>query len=300
MSAENDAFDQLGLPGPAISSKHSLRVLPLLLAAVTLIVTLLCAFWVRSEFTATQRELSLERAKGAERDIAIAQLDDALSRSEQKLKALENRLSQQSLFSPPNNLAEVIRVVGNSVVDVYCERDQSSGTGFAMEIEPLLDGYSTVIVTNHHVVEACWDSESVVEVRLGDNYSKVVEGVIRGVDEVNDLALLEIDPHVEPIKEASEFAEPGWWSMALGNPYDSTFQIALNRFVSVGFIGAVYDGYFNYTTAQINSGNSGGPLVNSRGELIGINTYGVVGQKDGIWNIAVDSSILCEELRSCK
>ena len=299
MSAEDGISEQLGLPEPVDSSRRSSRLLSRLLAAVLLTVTLVCAFWVRSEFTESQRNLRLEQARGAERDVAIAQLDDALIRSEQSLKAIQNRIAQQSLFSPPNNLAEVIRVVGNSVVDVYCERDRSGGTGFAMEIEPTLEGYSTVIVTNHHVVEACWDSESIVEVRLGENYSKLVEGVITGIDEANDIALIEIGPRIEPIKEAETFAEPGWWSMAMGNPYDSTFRISLNRFVSVGYIGAVYDEYFNYTTAQINSGNSGGPLVNSRGELIGINTYGVVGQKDGIWNIAVDSSILCEELLNC-
>lgn len=299
MSTESEHDEQPGSPEPEIPPKRSLRVWPLFLAAMLLTATLLYAFWVRSEFTASQRELNLEQARGVERDVAIAQLDDELTRSEQSLKALQNKVAQQSLFSPPNDLAEVIRVVGNSVVDVYCDRDRSGGTGFAMDIEPLLDGYSTVIVTNHHVVEACWNSDSAVEVRLGENYSKVVEGVITGVDEANDLALIEISPRIEPIKEAEAFAEPGWWSMAVGNPYDSTFRITLNRFVSVGYIGAVYDEYFNYTTAQINSGNSGGPLVNSRGELIGINTYGVVGQKDGIWNIAVDSSILCEELLNC-
>jgi S1-C subfamily serine protease len=69
--------------------------------------------------------------------------------------------------------------------------------------------------------------------------------------------------------------------------------------VSIGYIGKVYDEYFNYTTAQINPGNSGGPLVNSRGELIGINTFGTRTQREGIWNIAVDSSILCESILKC-
>jgi hypothetical protein len=74
----------------------------------------------------------------------------------------------------------------------------------------------------------------------------------------------------------------------------------LDRYVSIGYIGSVLDGYFNYTSATLNRGNSGGPLVNSRGELIGINTFATSGLDNGVWNIAVDSDILCEKLYNCE
>ena len=128
---------------------------------------------------------------------------------------------------------------------------------------------------------------------MGIDFQKRVSGVITSVDSTNDLAIIEIDPFIQPLVEATEFAKPGWWSMAIGNPYDSVFDLTLGRFVSTGIIGAVYDDYFNYTTAIINRGNSGGPLVNSSGQLVGINTFASKSQADGIWNIAVDSDVLC-------
>jgi serine protease DegS len=88
--------------------------------------------------------------------------------------------------------------------------------------------------------------------------------------------------------------------MAVGNPVDSDLEATLNRYVSIGYIGYVYDGYYNYTGATLNRGNSGGPLVNSRGELIGINTYATSGIDDGVWNIAIDSAVLCENLYKCE
>jgi len=109
----------------------------------------------------------------------------------------------------------------------------------------------------------------------------------------------EIDEALPVIPAAETFAEPGWWVMALGTPYDPDLDVVLQNFATFGHIGYVLDYYWNYSSAVINPGNSGGPLVNSRGELIGINTLGGASTEDGIWSVAVDSDILCEELLDC-
>lgn len=206
----------------------------------------------------------------------------------------------QSLFKAPDDLEGLIEIVGKSVVDIGCDFDGSGGTGFAIADEPLTEGYATTIVTNYHVIEGCFENDVKVFVYTGEDFETKLTALIAGTDPENDLAILEISETIAPLVEAEFLAERGWWSMAIGNPYDQDIDATLNRYVSIGYIGYVYGGYYNYTSATLNKGNSGGPLVNSRGELIGINTYASSGMDDGVWNIAIDSKVLCENLYDCE
>lgn len=204
----------------------------------------------------------------------------------------------EDLFVPPADLGVLIEQVANSVVDISC--GDTGGTGFAMNIETEVPGSATVIVTNHHVVEPCWESKQQVRVRYGDVMDQETQGTIVSVDEDNDLALLEIEPKLPFLPESENYAARGWWTMAMGNPVEPDLNVILERYVTIGHIGYVYDQYYNFTSATLNKGNSGGPLVNSRGELIGINTFGSSGGEEGTWNIAVDSAVLCEQLLECE
>ena len=299
---DSKSFQDWASPLPEVSQPDSatrrptaikaIPILALVVAVAALTLGLIQNGALRSDLNG-QRDLLAAQAK------ELAEVKKVSADANSATKRIDSSLKSQSLFAPPRDLNEVIELVGRSVVDIYCDVDGSGGTGFSLDIEPVVQGYATVILTNYHVVEPCWLREQDVEVAIGNDYSNQVVGVITGVDEENDLAIIDIKPIVPPIKEAETFAESGWWSMAMGNPYDATFDIVLDRFVSIGYIGKVYDEYFNYTTAQINPGNSGGPLVNSRGELIGVNTFGTRTQREGIWNIAVDSSILCESILEC-
>ena len=231
----------------------------------------------------------------------IAKLEQKADTESTELQSeVEINTDETSLFAAPDDLDALIKKVGESVVDIYCESgDGSGGTGFAHDDEPVTAGYLTTLVTNHHVIESCWDAGTEVVVYIGDDFETEVMGIIAGVDEENDLALIEIKKRLPLILSAEDFAKPGWWSMAIGNPVDEEIEEVLDRYVSIGYIGFVLDGYYNYTSATLNRGNSGGPLVNSRGELIGINTFATSGLDNGVWNIAVDSDILCEKLYKC-
>jgi len=150
-------------------------------------------------------------------------------------------------------------------------KSESLGSGFIFSE----DGY---ILTNNHVVE---DAEKVT-VTLSDQHHYKAE--IVGTDKETDLAILKIDAdHKLPsIKLGdSDSILVGDWVMAVGNPFP---QLGLDRTVTVGVVsakgrkGLMFGGdmpaYQNYiqTDASINPGNSGGPLVNLKGEAVGVNS----------------------------
>jgi serine protease Do len=146
---------------------------------------------------------------------------------------------------------------------------RATGTGFIIS----KDGF---ILTNNHVVEDAIK----IEVYLYTDDETPYSAKVIGRDALTDSALIQlVDKPSTPLPEArfgdSSQMAPGDWVMAIGNPF------SLAHTVSVGVISAtkrpfqVTDGRSNemlQTDAAINPGNSGGPLLNIRGEVIGINT----------------------------
>jgi serine protease Do len=125
------------------------------------------------------------------------------------------------------------------------------------------------IITNSHVV----DQVDEIEVQLADGQTKKARLV--GADSQVDLAVLKIDnPGVKPLKLAdSDTVQPGDFVLAIGNPF------GFEETVTDGIISSKvrpnrsdFFGGLVQTNAAINPGNSGGPLINLRGEVIGINT----------------------------
>jgi S1-C subfamily serine protease len=202
------------------------------------------------------------------------------------------------LFAPPVDVEELIGRVGRSVVDIEC--GDGGGTGFALDVLPQSAGANTVLVTNFHVIDQCWEDDVVLSVFYGPSLASETAGTVVAADEENDLALIETAPKLPWLTESEMYAKRGWWTMAMGNPSDPDLKVSLDRYVTFGYIGYVLDKYWNYTSATLNRGNSGGPLVNSRGELIGINTLASSGLEEGVWNVAVDSAVLCERLVACE
>ncbi len=132
-----------------------------------------------------------------------------------------------------------------------------------------------IILTNAHVVSGA----DRVTVTLKDG--REFEGVVKGKDEVTDLAVVKVDTSGVDLPVAtlgnSESVRVGDWAIAVGNP------VGLNNTVTLGIISTLTRSSaqvgipdkridFLQTDAAINPGNSGGPLLNERGEVIGINT----------------------------
>jgi serine protease Do len=179
----------------------------------------------------------------------------------------------------------VVEQVQNAVVNISARtRDEdvpwwyqghgfgaSSGSGFFFRE----DGY---ILTNNHVVESAVN----VVVRTATGYE--YDAKVVGTDRETDLAVLKVEPEEEitviPFGD-SDNLKVGDWAIAIGNPFP---QQGLDRSVTVGVISAkgrsnlrfggdtpTYQNYIQ-TDASINPGNSGGPLLNLRGEAIGVNS----------------------------
>ena len=180
-----------------------------------------------------------------------------------------------------NPVVAVAEITGPSVVGVSVTFYEQSFWGELAEGEAegsgviySEDGY---IITNYHVIqEAVNSSNSAVKVTLANK--EEYEAKIVGADETTDLALLKIEATgLTPAKFAdSDKINVGEYAIAIGNPLGKEFAGS----VTVGYISAVNrtitaDGRtYNViqTDAAINPGNSGGALVNSKGEVVGINT----------------------------
>ncbi|WP_338064422.1 DegQ family serine endoprotease [Thermomonas flagellata] len=143
-------------------------------------------------------------------------------------------------------------------------RGVSQGTGFIISA----DGY---VLTNHHVV----DGADSVRVRLADRREFTAKVV--GSDEQSDVALLKIDAKNLPVVRIgdSRTLKPGQWVVAIGSPF------GLDHSVTAGIVSAVgrANPYANQryvpfiqTDVAINRGNSGGPLIDTRGQVVGINS----------------------------
>jgi serine protease Do len=143
-------------------------------------------------------------------------------------------------------------------------RGMSMGSGFVISA----DGY---VLTNHHVVEGADE----VKVTFSDRREFTARVV--GSDEQSDIALLKIDGRGLPFLRTGDARalKPGQWAVAIGSPF------GLDQSVTAGIISAVgrANPYANQryvpfiqTDVAINRGNSGGPLLNVRGEVIGINS----------------------------
>jgi S1-C subfamily serine protease len=201
-----------------------------------------------------------------------------------------------SLYREPVDLKGFIDEVSKSIVDIIC--GDGGGTGFAYELGGMDSGFKTFVVTNYHVVDECIEQDAELSITHGGDKEVPTKSELYRWDEKNDLALIQIADELPTLKDAADFAKPGWWTMAIGNP--ATESDVLFNATSFGHIVGVEDEYFNYTSAVINRGNSGGPLLNSRGELVGINTEVRRSYADGFWNIAVDSDVLCTEVLECE
>lgn len=180
--------------------------------------------------------------------------------------------------APPLSLADLIEKVEPSVVRIKVNTNLGDAIGSGFVASP--DG--TLVVTNYHVIEGGFRAE----VGFRDNVAVHVAGV-RSFNVKRDLAVIQIagqDPRRAPLTVAAALPRKGETVIALGSPRGFSFTASDGIVSGIRggrelreIIGAAYDNDLNMnfiqTTTPISPGNSGGPLVNLQGDVVGINTF---------------------------
>lgn len=194
--------------------------------------------------------------------VAVNRVGDAVVRIDTERTVAAN--NQNPFFDDPFFRDFFGRDVFPQMPQEY--RQQGQGSGFIVDSKG-------IILTNAHVVK---DADKVT-VKLRDG--RTFQGEVKGVDEPSDLAVIKIkgkDLPVAALGDSSQI-QVGEWAIAVGNP------LGLDNTVTLGIISTLNRSSaqvgipdmrleFIQTDTAINPGNSGGPLLNGRGEVIGINT----------------------------
>lgn len=230
------------------------------LRRVFLVVLLVGGFWfLTTHFPSGLNPLTLTSARGSHSPLELteAQAAPAFDAEEQNNIAVYRRV-----------LPSVVNITSRAVMFNFFYGNvpqEGQGSGF------ILDKAGHVL-TNFHVVEG---ANRGIEVKLSNKRS--YKATVVGTDRVHDLALLQIEaPSLQPVilADSSELAV-GEKVYAIGNPFGLSGTMTRGIISSIRSIrtgdGAPIEDAIQ-TDAAINPGNSGGPLLNSRGEVIGINT----------------------------
>ena len=216
--------------------------------------------------------------------------------------------NQENTLYDEELVYSIVNRSSKAVVEIIVKRPNTtadSGTGFILDKQ----GH---IATNEHVINGA----SAIQVSLADGTLLSAEPL--GVSKSDDLALLVVNPkqvsHIEPLKLAnSDLVKTGQMALAIGNP------LGMRNFLSIGVVAGIGDSppilrdtrispalqrpipNMIWTDATLLPGNSGGPLLNSNGEVIGINSaVHITYQGDLGIGFAIPSNILIELLPNLK
>ena len=196
-------------------------------------------------------------------------------------------------YVAPRSPGDVVEKVQESVVKVICDDNPNDdgywfGSGWAIDLKPSSKAYKSVIITNHHVIEDCIDGKGTVQIE--NFFLKRFKAVIDVYDVENDLAKISTTGKLTPLELSQSAPWPGYWVMTFGSPDEYLGS------VSVGTV-------MNQTptevliTANISNGNSGGPLVDNEGLVIGTNSWGRKGEQ---YNGAMSLDAMCAKILKCK
>ena len=195
-------------------------------------------------------------------------------------------------YVPPRNIESLVNHVLESTVTIYCDvkkGDSWQGSGWAIDL-PVKDKkkFLSAVITNHHVIEDCLNKKGKVKVKtyFGNEYKAVVDRW----DKKNDLALVMTEADVKPLALSQALPYPGYWVMAAGTPKGYEGSVSFGNVLNMNNSQVLI-------TAPISHGNSGGPLVDNEGLVIGTNSWHRIGEQ---YNGAFSLDAMCKKIMKCE
>ena len=205
---------------------------------------------------------------------------------------------QHSLTDPrsdgyvqPRDIEGIVENTQRSTVTVLCDIPNKPNIGSAWAVtleEEIYAKYGKVFITNHHVIDRCIGKEKYLSVaRLFDDS---VPAKIVLFDEKNDLAVLSSDLRIPTLKLSENVPYPGYWTMVVGSADAYEGSVAFGSILNANATELL-------TTANASSGNSGGPVVDNEGRVIGTLTNGY---DDEQYNVAKSLDAMCAKIIKCE
>ena len=194
-------------------------------------------------------------------------------------------------FVQPRSIEGLVDRVQASTVTIYCDyaiERYTQGSGWAISLPTdKQDKYPTTLITNHHVIKKCLDGAGRVFVKTlgGKEHSAYIDRW----DVKNDLAVVGTVAKLQPLQLSEWMPYAGYWVMAVGTADGYEGSVAFGNVLNTTDTDILI-------TASISHGNSGGPLVDNEGNVIGTNSWGATGEQ---YNGAVSLDAMCVKIMKC-
>ena len=193
--------------------------------------------------------------------------------------------------NPPDNLVNLAATVSPSVVTVLCGNGLGSGWSINTQMSNTLKngGYKSYIITNDHVIADCTVNRNITLI-LADQTK--IPAYVWSWDQANDVAGIATGTYIPPLNWRGPTPQQGWWVGVVGSP------LGFPGILTTGIVSSVNSPPFSgTTTAPINHGNSGGPVFDRTGRVLGLATANYVDtQGFGIFN---GTPLLCGKIINC-
>lgn len=230
---------------------------------------------MNTNFNSVNQNIDLINSDVRDLSSSLSSTQETLSQTQSDLESQINSLKAEASSDFSGIIEESVEAV------VSIRTDAAQGTGFVVTS----DGY---VVTNAHVLEGASYANAIT----ADQNIKPM--TLIGYSSTLDLALLKISGNYDELRFGdSSDVKVGEKVIAIGNPFGLSFS------VSEGIVSAVhrevssFDGEYIQTDAALNSGNSGGPLIDTDGNVVGVNNFKVEGDNIGF---ALESRYVIEEI----